>query len=438
MEEEQQEARGLTYTTIAGQAEDWRSSSHQPMHPSEPLDNTIYQEDFSYHHQQQLPLQQQQLQQPQQQQTRSKAIAIIRAPDNKNEHETDDDDSVLDVERDAIELEQKYGGKIVQTFQDKTLLPSKLLKAPYLGSLNLSENFLSLPPMSLSDQYDGDPPHEIGSYGSLRDSHEMGRFLDGPSSYREPRSGQIRKLDHRVRYHGQSLQMSIGERMQRARNLKESRRKDEKSNGEKKSESKGSLSAVMNGMGQKPVSDGADSIQQPSLQNAMQPIGNVLTRELPTAGIVSNDDVNDMMSTSLTAFEVLKHSSRMLTSNSNSEGNGTTQRPLDSGDVIADDSHFQPLSHSMSDPTPDNQSLSRRLNNSLLSQQMPPSAMGNVWAPSTVNGMPSVNNMTMNSDEVEANRHPVGYSLGSVPNSFEYPTVDHNPDIDGAFDMDME
>ena len=64
--------------------------------------------------------------------------------------------------------------------------------------------------------------------------------------------------------------------------------------------------------------------------------------------------------------------------------------------------------------------------------------MGDVWAPSTVNGMPSVNNMTMNSDEVEANRHPVGYSLGSVPNSFEYPTVDHNPDIDGAFDMDME
>lgn len=51
----------------------------------------------------------------------------------------------------------------------------------------------SLPPISLTDNVESS--HELPSYGSLRDSHQEGKFLDGPASYRD-RSGQIHALRH--------------------------------------------------------------------------------------------------------------------------------------------------------------------------------------------------------------------------------------------------
>lgn len=45
------------------------------------------------------------------------------------------------------------------------------------------------------------------SYGSLRESHLGGRFLDGPSSYRDSRSGEIRRYDERLPE--QMLSMSL-------------------------------------------------------------------------------------------------------------------------------------------------------------------------------------------------------------------------------------
>lgn len=45
------------------------------------------------------------------------------------------------------------------------------------------------------------------SYGSLRESHLGGRFLDGPSSYRDSRSGEIRRCD--VSLPEQMLSMSL-------------------------------------------------------------------------------------------------------------------------------------------------------------------------------------------------------------------------------------
>ena len=180
----------------------------------------------------------------------------------------------------ALAAASSVGGhnnqNVVQTYQQESSYLRRgmardyeepLLKAPYFGSLNRSaDQVLSLPPMSLesagfgisggsgSGGGDGgrmdEPPDSIPSsvsglgsmataagtaatartaYGSLRDSQEKGRFLDGPSSYREPTSGRIRQLDHRVRYHGrtaESPQVSISERMQQARKLKEIRQKE--------------------------------------------------------------------------------------------------------------------------------------------------------------------------------------------------------------------
>lgn len=55
------------------------------------------------------------------------------------------------------------------------------------------------------------------SYGSLRESQLAGRFLDGPSSYRDS-SGQI-KWHHKVRFQSQQVQpqISLEDRMQELR-----------------------------------------------------------------------------------------------------------------------------------------------------------------------------------------------------------------------------
>lgn len=89
-------------------------------------------------------------------------------------------------------------------------LPSRLLWAPWLGSVSSNSKLDSSdeipdtalpPPMVVLNN----PPSDFcisttNSYGSLRDSHLKGRFLDGPSSYRDSRTGNIRRIQHRVRF----------------------------------------------------------------------------------------------------------------------------------------------------------------------------------------------------------------------------------------------
>jgi hypothetical protein len=339
---------------------------------------------------------------------RSSPIAIQRSPSNRKKeigdhlsrsiYDDDDDDSDIDVEGDAIKLRRKYGNNIVQTYQPESSILSStaaaetsnnrfrnhnrslsasasasasILNAPYFGSLSRSTNqILSLPPMSLGGgdnnitMYDDDgqvivePPESIISYGSLRDSHERGRFLDGPSSYREPMSGKIRQLDHRLRYHGSRQPAAelnnIGERLreglQQSRKLKELRQKEE--NMKKKSISnnknkegglydddnnndkgndnndddnyttinKGelqdqkmagtsSLSAMMNGVSQsvnppEEYSSLGPEILMP-IETGIQDYheNQISTEELPSPSRM-------MLSTSLTAFELLKTSNK--------------------------------------------------------------------------------------------------------------------------------
>ena len=421
---------------------------------------------------------------------RSSPIAIQRSPSNRKKEigdnpsrstydDDDDDDSDIDVEGDAIKLRRKYGNNIVQTYQPESSILSStaaaaaegatttnnrfrnhsrslsasasILNAPYFGSLSRSTNqILSLPPMSLGEgdnndsnnnitMYDDDgqvivePPELITSYGSLRDSHERGRFLDGPSSYREPMSGKIRQLDHRLRYHGSRQPAAelnnIGERLreglQQSRKLKELRQKEE--NMKKKSTSnnkhkegglydddnnhnnndkgnnttnnKGepqdqkiagtsSLSAMMNGVSQSVNPPEEYSTLGPEI---LMPIetgiqdyheDQISTEELPSPSRM-------MLSTSLTAFELLRTSNKdniisdydkraastggqhgqsttvlslapLVTTNSNNNNTGlsnlmslnTTQTTKTEISKLHNNNAYQVLSRSMSDPSP--------------------------------------------------------------------------------------
>ena len=80
--------------------------------------------------------------------------------------------------------------------------PMTLLEPPETlrgGSSSRSSSSLATTTLPQSQQkgYQGLATTSQVSYGSLRDSHLRGRFLDGPSSYRDSRTGNI----HRIRHH---------------------------------------------------------------------------------------------------------------------------------------------------------------------------------------------------------------------------------------------
>ena len=193
---------------------------------------------------------------------RSEPIAIARRTDEDGNPIPDDsdDESMADDAAYARQPEPQdrfsrtnASSSSAQNFTNS--LPSRLLRAPVLGSLPTSQGLLSRtrgegggipdttlpPPMSLDHEpaplslEEGSRPSDATkrsgfasgqyrstAYGSLRDSHSIGKFMDGPSSYRDGRTGDIHRLQHRVRFPDQSNRpiaasysgsMSIGERM---------------------------------------------------------------------------------------------------------------------------------------------------------------------------------------------------------------------------------
>lgn len=416
--------------------------------------------------------------------SRSTPIAITRpssqrasAPSSGFETD-DDDDSVIDiVERDAIRLRRKYGDKVVPTaasyqpgMTDNT--PGSMLKAPYLGSLSKSENFLmSLPPISLSDEkdmykYNEDPPNEIGSYGSLRESHQRGKFLDGPSSYREPRSGQIRRLDHRGRYPvpgaGLSISLqdnnslSIGERIQAAQKQK----KDETSDGEAAGTS--TLSMMLNEASKNPDSlqdETTSELEQFTLPSST--ISGVAAYERSAFGeedleAYDKYDPPTMMSTSLTAFEVLHSASKDMAGYEHNHTQRFVQRKQaqykaaastfgNSGlpsEAVIREQRFQPLSRSLSDPTPHHLQRSPMLSPSLQQQlHSPGGPTALLCTPGTPGSIATAYwphhpyaGMVLDPSATMVQQHAsLANDTATTPDQLL-----HNPDTDAAFDMDME
>eukprot|EP00977_Amphora_coffeiformis_P021186 scaffold8953_cov171-Amphora_coffeaeformis.AAC.8 len=216
-----------------------------------------------------------------QQFTRSSPIAIKRnnnqnsggdrAVDSSSDEEDNDkdddeeDNGMVDVVRDAVKL-----GLVGNTNRGGTTarsLPSRLLRAPLLGSVPTNEDYLLYrnipsatlpPPMTLNDSSSAMLsgvvlPDSMAaftgsvnttSYGSLRESNQKGRFLDGPSSYRDGRTGDIRRVEQRVRFHEQQAtteeddlnnKLSIRDRMKQAR---EQRNNNNEINPTKKTDSR--------------------------------------------------------------------------------------------------------------------------------------------------------------------------------------------------------
>lgn len=392
------------------QTETWTSSSsdlHPQLQPDEMMDNGFFQPNHDYnrnvygsswHPQSQLM--------QQHSQNRSNPIAIVRGGALQDKPEdSDSDESIIDVELDAIKLRQKYGGETHQ--EDK-----KALKAPYLGSLSRSEGFLmSLPPMALSDDFH-DPPADIMSYGSLRDSHQKGRFLDGPSSYREPRSGRIIKLDRRVGYQAAPPAQSIGDRIRQAQKQKEIRKQQEKN--ESAGGNTSSLSAMMNQVSQ----------QQENPRSAQVPVTGGFSNmgvetQIPTFGGLDDDydSPSMMMSTSLTAFEILKTSSFKPEERTPGASFGRPPNSLFPVEVAPDDVQFKPLARSNSDPLPNPHAVGFQTLQYIHPMQQ--QHLHQAIDPQTI----SVN----------------GTGAANFVDAMMYDGISqhHSPDMDGAFDMDV-
>jgi hypothetical protein len=459
------------------QSEEWMSKHEE----ASSHENTHYQEDSNYYGwQSSSSLGEARSSQ----QTKSSPIAIIRSHNRglpghndppRGSDDDDDDDSSIDVELDALKLQEKYG----ETISDEKKVSASLLKAPYLGSmLSRSENYISVPPISLTMGSMVEPLMEINDghgYGSLRDSHQKGTFLDGPASYRDGQSGQIKRLDHRVRFHASSAQpsISIGERIQQARKNKEIQMQKEQ---DKKEPTTSSLSAMMDQVIQK--SDATtDHSKRPTQVHESFPAPYVASRgfgDLKNFG-AGDEDERNMLSTSLTGIEVLMAANRLRPPPGSlaqsyaapSYNSFLLQPPANMVTATGDDQttgdyrpHFNPLSRTLSDPTPHmhNPNRSPGLGGALqLSQQQQQQQQQHLQVPARPGWTPygpmvDPPSMSLTSDHPPSSllsgglashhhHHPPTMAYHSSPVDIPYHLTspsDHNPDTDAAFDMDME
>lgn len=462
------------------QSEEWMSKI-EDAHSHE---NTLYQESHNYYGWQSSSSSGEPRSSQQQQQTKSSPIAIIRShngsgglpghndpPRGSDDEDDDDSVSIIDVELDALKLQEKYGDgeKIAASYSVGKKVSASLLKAPYLGSMSRSENYLSLPPMSLSmgSVMVEQPLMEIpAGYGSLRDSHQKGKFLDGPASYRDGRSGQIKRLDHRVRFHSSSAQpsISIGERIQQARKDKEFQKQKEQ---DKKKPATSSLSAMMDQVIQKSDAITDDSKiathvhEDTALDRAARAFG-----DLKFFG-AGDEDERNMMSTSLTGIEVLMAANRfrpppdsLAHSYAAPSHNSFLLQPpatmvTDAGDHQTTGDyhpHFRPLCRSLSEPTPHMHNPNRSPGIGALqlsTQQLLQVSASPGWIP--YGPMVDPPSMSLGGDHplpsllsgglASYRNHPPTMAYHSAPVNIPYHLVsppDHNPDTDAAFDMDME
>jgi len=171
-------------------------------------------------------------------QQRSNPIAIVRTGDGGDRFDTSDSDQEEDGDDEYLmDVVDNGSAGFVDRRRGGTggarSLPSRLLRAPRLGSMRPADDDeircddddgMLPPPMALGGDggngnaattaagrgttttisgaagFGGPGTFTGPAYGSLRDSHLRGRFLDGPASYRDRRTGDIRRVQNRVRF----------------------------------------------------------------------------------------------------------------------------------------------------------------------------------------------------------------------------------------------
>jgi hypothetical protein len=385
---------------------------------------------------------------------RSNPIAILRKFNSSNQKDlpvetSDDDDSVIDVEMDAIRL-----GNAIS-------LPARLLRAPRLVSIpvssdNIRHHNMLPPPMQLSVQ-DNNTESFKGtiSYGSLRDSHLQGRFLDGPSSFRDARTAEIYQKfqheQHSVRFHPATTTnlaasatltpLSIGERLlQKHDNGQQQLRKNLPST----STTAASITASASSIKTAPTSSLAAMMMEASGSETSKDhfyyrLDNEHSNNTSqrTTGLVQSyqpgtfyqddyyDGSSDILSTSLTALELLQRGICKPQHHANAQVSDELPR-----DVLGNNAL---LARSYSDPTPyQNHNYHHSISQD---QQMRPQNHNSpsLHPPSSV----------AQSDPVSLQLPPL---LGATSGNHAYchvqelllPTRDDNSDLEGAFDMDLE
>jgi hypothetical protein len=385
----------------------------------------------------------------------SKPIAIIRdynsqsMPSQIRGQSDDDDDSSVDVERDARKLREKYGDKIhaAVSYHESGGSERRFLNAPYLGSMSKSENYLSLPPFTLSN-LDSEPPSEIGQgYGSLRESHQRRQFLDGPASYRDT-TGHVRRLETREIYSSSYNEpsISIGERMQRARKLQHIKKAKAKED-----EPTSSLAAMMDqalktsDRGTAIIATGQEALGEIGQSNllrraaiATDPDSKGITVDSKYLG--QQEESIGMLSTSLTGLEVLMTASQLDQPTKTVPSSAPVQNsPFLLGpqgeiqDSQQNDHTFKHLSRSLSDPMPSQ----RRDTEQVTSGLHRPGPTGNLRPPPNLWNNHIHNSSVPITHPSNASIYPVEFSRTEASNKEEL-LSDHNPDMDAAFDMDME
>lgn len=373
--------------------------------------------------------------------TRSTPIAIARGVSGAQEHpdtsdDDDDIDSVIDVELDALKISGADG-------DTSRSLPGRLLRAPFLGSVPSNEERVSyhnmLPPaMAMPEQptaaAGGLAPVDSGqSYGSLRDSHMRGRFLDGPSSYRDKRTGDIRSVQHRVRFRDNttiassapSHSISIGERIMLSRK-RQTKKGAENSNEDRAS----SLSAMLEGTDDGDTASAASGGQQ--AQMLLAPIGVPLNQEPSTFYEEDRESQysSNMLSTSLTGLEVLQRAVRFEPDPKDVANDGEqwdrrhTELPRDAN------GHNSLLSRSLSDPI-----THLRHANFALDSNSPALRRECLAQPRS----PPSFALSGTTEAVLASTHqqfafpPTNFQQGGEQSE----AMDDNPDMEGAFELDI-
>lgn len=401
--------------------------------------------------------------------SRSIPIAIRRNVSSAGDTTTSDEDDEDNYDDDNRAMGDVRGGSSSK---------NGLLRAPYLGSLPsnaeflLSNQHMLLPAASLTREnattatataasYSAGMPVGRTGYGSLRESNLMGRFMDGPSSYRERRTGGIVQLRNRGRFDGTSATTGASETTASASNkpnnpisigdqiMRNARKRQD------------SIDSSRNDA-QQPASSLAAMLESSTLEDPAEVPGTIpadfaaaaahSVEETPASvfGEVDRADP-DVISMSLTGLEVL-HSLR------NVSGTSAKVGFLASSQVDRQDLEHLPLdangnnallSRTFSDPTPQ----FRRLD-----QPYPAyhptrdriSLTSNPPGPTTTTTPGPVSTSTFDSVTIhDATLSSATFAASSIPARAEAsvpvwedilapPPANDNPDTEGAFEMDLE
>lgn len=403
--------------------------------------------------------------QPQRLVAHSNPIAIVRSRgDNADNVDYDSSDGEQDDDEidDYSSAQRSYGDAA-----HHHSLPSRLLRAPLLGSVPTNDEYLSrrnmLPPvLRLSEHEDDESTDQSAadttlSYGSLRDSQMQGRLLEQASSFQRDR--HIGGLRPRVPSTMASsapvhIGLSIGERIQQQRKLQQAL--SGKTTGlinsigpvGVKKESTSSLAAMMEASSLTSNHENASAAPHHSVASVAYPgrFHGDFNNTPPEIGLP--DGNAGALSTSLTGLEILRRGLR-------GEHDPSAIPSLGASLTAIFPHGSSLLSRSFSHPRSDMYSMQSRIGDSGREYEdsaapaprgasfLPPHARAR--APEQgVGDRSTISAIGLSTDDLSAgenifvSRRLMQNSLPNADATVDEDETDRNPDTEGAFDLDME